>query len=339
MKTRSFIFGNNPAGQPVPAATLINENGTELTVIGYGASIQRLCFTDKQGIRRDVTLGYETLAEYEANNGNLGAVPGRFANRIAGAAFTLNGKAYTLDQNNGNNSLHGGALGYSHRYWDVVLEGETILCTLFSPDGDGGYPGNLRVKVIYSLSEEDVLTIHYEAVSDADTIINLTNHAYFNLNGEGTVENHLLQMNASRFTEVYPDAIPTGRLLKVENTPFDFRAPKPVGRDMNDPYPQMQLFGGYDHNFCLDNRQAAVLTGDLSGISMTVITDMPGMQVYTANGLSERAGLNGTVMGRHDGICLETQLYPDSIHHESFPTCVLKANTLWTSETSFAFRK
>lgn len=339
MKIKEFIFGTGANGKPVPAATITNGNGTELTVIGYGASIQSLRVKAADGKIYDTVLGYDTLAEYETNPGHFGAVPGRFANRIAGASFSLNGKTYTLDRNNGENTLHGGDNGYSHRYWDVKGENDSIVCTLFSPDGDGGYPGNLNVKATYTLTEDDALIISYDAVSDADTLINLTNHAYFNLNGGGTVLNHILSINADTFLEATPAAIPTGRFVHVDRLPFDFREAKPIGRDMADPYKQMQQFGGYDHNFCLNGNKAAVLKGDISGLTMEVETDMPGMQVYTANSVDDRKGLHGAVYCKHGGICLETQLYPDSIHHEDFPSCVLKANTPWHSETKFSFTR
>lgn len=339
MKATEFIFGTGLNGKPVPAATLTNENGTELTVIGYGASIQRLRVRAKDGALYDTVLGYDTLAEYETNPGHFGAVPGRFANRIAGASFTLNGKEYTLDKNDGANSLHGGSMGYSHRYWDVKAAGNTIVCSLFSPDGDGGYPGNANITATYTLTEDDALTIAYDAESDADTLMNLTNHAYFNLNGGGTVEDHLLWLNADAFLEATPAAIPTGKLIPVEGTPFDFREAKTIGRDMADPYTQMQQFGGYDHNFCLSGSKAAVLTGDKSGLTMTVETDMPGMQVYTANSVRGRKGFGGAVYDRHGAVCLETQIYPDAIHQPSFPSCVLKANTPWHSETKFTFTR
>lgn len=337
MKATEFIFGTGKNGLPVPAATLVNGNGTEITVIGYGASIQRLRVRAKNGALIDTVLGYDTLAEYEENPGHFGAVPGRFANRIAGARFTLNGKEYLLDKNNGENTLHGGDMGYSHRYWDVKAKDNAIVCSLFSPDADGGYPGNANIKVTYTLTENDALTIAYDAISDADTLMNLTNHAYFNLNGSGTVEGHLLWLNADAFLEATPAAIPTGRLIPVEGTAFDFRAEKAIGRDINEADPQLTQFGGYDHNFCLNGKRAAVLTGDKTGLSMEVETDMPGMQVYTANSVSGRKGFGGVIYDRHGGICLETQIYPDAIHQPSFPNCVLKADTPWHSETKFSF--
>ncbi len=282
-------------------------------------------------------LGYDTGAEYEARDGNLGSTIGRVGNRIGGASFSLGGKTYELAKNNGVNHLHGGILGFGRRMWRMEANGDSVVFERLSPDGEEGYPGNLQVRVTYTLTPDGALHIAYDADTDADTLVNLTNHAYFNLDGGGSAEAHRLQIFAERFCENDAATLPTGRLLDVEGTPFDFRAGKTVGADICADDEQLRRCGGYDHNFCLSGKRAAVLCGAQSGIEMTVWTDMPGLQLYTANFLSERPGKGGAVMRKRGAVCLETQLYPNAMNCYGFPSPVLRAHSHLHSETIYAF--
>ncbi len=337
MKTSSRPFGTLADGTPVTAWTLENSHGMAVTVIDYGAAVQSILVPDKTGGFTDVALGYDTAAEYEASDGFLGAAIGRVGNRIGGARFSLNGVEYTLAKNDGENSLHGGWKGFDKRMWSGAVKGDALVFSRLSPDGEENYPGNLTVTVTYTLTEDGTFTIAYDAVCDKDTLLNLANHTYFNLNGGGSVLDHELQINAERFCESDPGCLPTGRLLDVEGTPFDFRVPKIIGRDLGADCEQLRCGNGYDHNYVLSGQTAAVLFSAESGVEMTIKTDMPGIQFYTSNGLGERKGKGGKPMGVHGAVCLETQLFPNAMNCWTFPSPVLRAGVKAHTETSYRF--
>lgn len=334
MKLETRSFGVTAAGEAVTAWTMARENGMALTLLDYGATVQSLFVPDRGGNPVDVVLGYDTIEEYEQNGGFLGATIGRMANRIGKGQFTLGGKTYQLALNDGGNHLHGGVRGFDRQMWQVRAEGDSLVCTRLSPDGEEGYPGNLQLAVRFTLTD-DALTIDYEAQTDRDTIVSLTNHSYFNLAGGGSVLEHVLQVDASRFLENDAGCLPTGRMLGVSGTAFDFRKPKPIGRDlgMDDP----NLCGGYDHNFVLSSGDAAVLESGETGIRMRVVTDLPGMQVYSSNSLTKRPGKRGSTMDRHGAVCLETQIFPDAMAHYGFSSPILRAGQTMHTRTAFSF--
>ena len=331
-------FGTLKDGRTVTAATLTNKAGASLTVLDYGATIQRLCIPDRAGNPVDVVLGYDTIAEYVQHGEFLGATIGRVGNRIGNAEFSLNGTRYQLAKNDGENHLHGGKEGFDRKMWRMAAQDGSLLCWRTSPDGEEGYPGNLQVRVCFTLTDENRLCIVYDAETDADTLVNLTNHSYFNLNGHGSVLGHLLQMPSERFAENDAGCLPTGRLLPVENTAFDFRQEKEIGADIGAEEEQLILAGGYDHNYVLCGKKAAVLYGPESGIEMTVETDLPGMQFYTGNSLPECRGKNGEDIFRRSAACFETQLYPNAMNCWGFPSPVLRTSAHLHSETDYVFR-
>jgi len=342
--------GIMPDGRDIMAYTMAAESGYAATILNLGGTLQRLIVPDKAGNPLDVVTGYDDPGTYIGNGAYFGALVGRCANRIAGGRFTLDGKTYDLYQNNGENSLHGGKLGFSFRLWDVtasVKEGNGILtCTFFSPDGDENYPGNLTTTVTYILQEQGSLSIHYKAVTDAATVVNLTNHTYFNLDGyaNGGIQKQTLWMDCDRFNEVDETLIPTGKLLPVKGTPYDFTVAKEIGRDFGSDYPHMvQCRGGYDTNFFVrdytgDLRHIATLTGQ-SGRTMRVYTDQPCMQVYTGNFLSpENPMLKGDVKCyQYAAVALETQAMPDAINQPGFTEVVLRPGEEYNRTTVFDF--
>ena len=338
MAVQFFEFGRLSDGRSVQAAKLTNHSGGSLTVLDYGATIQALCVPGRDGKPVDVVLGYDTAEEYEKNGDYLGATIGRVGNRIGNAEFSLNGKTYSLAKNDGNNHLHGGNEGFDKKIWRMAAQDESLLCRRISPDGEENYPGNLEVKVLFRLTEDNRLCITYDADTDADTLVNLTNHSYFNLNGGGSVLKHRLQLFAERFAENDSGCLPTGKLLKVGGTPFDFRTEKEIGADIGADDGQLKRAGGYDHNYVLAGEKAAVLYSPETGIEMTVETDLPGMQFYTGNFLTERQGKNGSTILRRDAACFETQLFPNGMKCYGFPSPVLRAGAHLHSETVYAFR-
>ncbi|MBR5288836.1 MAG: galactose mutarotase [Clostridia bacterium] len=332
-------FGVTKDGREVTAFTLKN-GAVSAVILDYGCTIQSLIVPDKNGKPVDVVLGYDTVKGYEDGDGYLGAAIGRVGNRIAKGKFTLNGKDYTLAVNNGPNHLHGGLVGFDSVIWDAKVSEDALAFTRLSPDGEEGYPGNLLVTITYRLLD-NALEITYDAKTDAPTLINLTNHSYFNLNGGGSVLDHVLQVNADRFCEGDPDCLPTGKLLAVAGTPFDFNEPKKIGRDIGMDDIQLKNGGGYDHNFCLSDpaeiKKAAVLASEETGIEMTTTTTLPGMQVYSANFLTEREGKGGVSIGYRYALCLETQRYPDAIHNPDFPCVVLTPEKDYHEVTTYTF--
>ena len=354
-------FGTLADGTEVFEYTLKNERGSVVKILTYGAILHALLVRDRKGEFRDVVLGYDTLDEYVKSHDYLGVIVGRCASRIAGASFTLNGKTYHLGKNEGENSLHGGVRGFDRYVWDAEeapggtplhpregddpafrrydvrnAKGDLVL-TRVSKDGEEGYPGNLRVSVAYTLTDDDVLKITYDAVSDQDTIVNLTSHGYFNLDGGDSVLKHQLRVSADGFVEIDKAWIPSGKILPVEGTPFDFRAGKEIGADLDADYEQLKVVGGYDHNFILNSRNAAELYSPESGIMMEVHTDLPSLLFFSSNFFGTKTGKDGKPLLQHCAACLETQTYPDAIHHPEFPSNVLRAGEPLHTETKFLF--
>ena len=290
-----------------------------------------------------MVLGYPTARDYELNTDSMGAAVGRFANRIAGAQFPLYEEIVHITPNQNGNCLHSGLHGFNHTMFDVALtpgETDSVTMTATSPAGTDGFPGNFDLTIQYSLAKSG-LVIRYGATTDAPTVCNMTNHSYFNLNGGGTALSHTLQIHADRFTENSDQCMPTGKILPVDGTPFDFRAPKPVGRDIGQDDVQLRNCGGYDHNFCLADTgallPAAVLSSAESGVTMRVSTTMPGVQLYAANFLGPWTGKGGAMYEKRDAVCLETQFYPNAMQCEAFRKPVLKAGERYHQVTVYAF--
>lgn len=338
-KITENFFGYTENGIPVKEYTLEN-NGFVLKVLNYGGVIRELWVPSKAGERTDVVLGYDTLAEYERNPGYLGAIIGRYANRIAGGRFVLDGVVYQLALNDRGrpNSLHGGVRGFDKRVWnastEIAEEGPRLVLTYTSPDGEEGYPGNLSVKVVYTLLNSG-LKIEYYASTDKPTIVNLTNHTYFNLSGGGKIYDHVVQINASKYTPVDENLIPTGKIEFVEGTPYDLRRPTRLEKALE------RLHGtsreGFDINYVLDGEFAALVRSESTGIAMRVFTSQPGMQFYTANHLNNVPGKREKVYEKHSGFCMETQHYPDSPNHRNFPKTVLRPGEMYYEWTIFEF--
>lgn len=325
-------------GSPISCWTLTNEKGLQAEILDYGVTIRSLIVPDKQGKPVDVVLGYDTLAEYVSDDAYFGATVGRFANRIKGASFQLNGKTYNLYANNGANHLHGGKRGFNGYVWDSQQVDDAVVFSRVSPDGEEGYPGNLSIRVTVSW-KGDSLSLEYEAEADQDTILNLTNHSYFNLNGagNGSINEHVMQINAESYTLNGEDCTPTGQIVPVTGSAMDFLTPKAIGRDADKDEPCVKYFNGYDSNFVLSAHPIATTTGDRTGITMVTDTDQPGVQLYTANDLSDRKGKGGKDYGFRGGFCLETQHYPDCIHHPQWPSCILRAGERFRSFTTYTF--
>ena len=337
-------FGTAPSGEAVELLTL-SSGAISCEILTFGATLRALTVPDRVGNPVDVALGYETLEEYHSQDAYLGAVVGRYANRIAKGRFTLNGQDYTLAVNNGPNHLHGGIVGFSYKVWAVEELTQTrAVLTLDSPHMEEGYPGNLRVKVTYTL-DDHALTLRYQAECDRDTPCNLTNHAYFNLGGQGSgsVLEQEITLFASHYTPTDPDSIPTGEVASVEGTPMDLRTPTPMGAHIEEPFVQLVQARGYDHNYVVDGqvgtqRPAARVYCRETGIEMTAETTLPGVQLYTANYLDKgRRGKNGAVYAPRHAFCLETQFFPDSPNQPSFPTTILKAGAQFDHTTRFSF--
>lgn len=318
--------------------TLKNESGMIVKLTNYSAAIISIIVPDKNGNYADVALGYDNLQSYVDGTSSQGAVVGRFANRIAGGKFTLNGKEYRLYQNDGTNCLHGGEFGFNKRVWTVdAMDDNSVTFGYISPDGEERFPGTVKIKVKYTLKDDNSLELTYLAKSNADTILNLTNHCYFNLKGYdgGSILDHELQIFAEKYTPVDVRLIPTGEIADVEDTAFDFREPKLIGKSVEDG-----LVVGYDHNFILgepgEMRKAAVISEESTGRVMTTYTDMPAMQLYTAIGLNEM-GKDCKMMKMQTAFCLETQFSPDTPNQPNFPQCVLKKGEEYRHSTIYKF--
>ena len=337
------FFGTTKDGITASLFSLENSKGTRAEVTDYGASLVRFLFDDKNGIQRDLVLGYDDVSGYEKGEVFFGGTIGRVANRIGGGRFELGGKTYELTRNDGLNSLHGGRDLYNKRIWDVEEEtASSVTFRLFSPDGDQGFPGNLNVTVCYSLSEDDELTIDYTAKADEDTPLSLCNHTYFNLAGHssGSVLSQVAVIHADQVTEVDKNLVTTGKLISVDGTPFDFRKGKSLGQDIEEECDLLRLGGGYDHNFVISGsgyREAASLYCPETGISMKIFSDLPGMQVYTANMLTHENGKESVVYHQREGVCFETQFFPDAINKDNFEGGMIKAGEIFRSTTCYAF--
>ena len=334
------FFGVLPTGQKAHLYT-ITAGGLTAAVTDYGASLVRLLVPDKAGTLADVVLGYDDANGYRTANGAaLGATVGRNANRIGGSAFELNGTSCRLTPNEGVNNLHSGPDFYFQRMWTLVNQTEdAVTLRLESPHGDQGFPGNAIIDVTYRLDSAGGLHIIYDAVSDRDTVFNLTNHSYFNLSGHEKTDAAMEQILTIPGRFFCPDDaknIPTGELRNVAGTPMDFRSPKPIGRDIAMDYEPLHLQGGYDHNWEVFCNPCAILTDPSSGRTMSVYTDCPGIQLYAGNFLDE-TGKGGTHYGKRSGIALETQFYPDAIHHPEWPQPVIPAGGKYHSETIYRF--
>jgi len=351
-KMQKQDFGKLSDGQSADLYTLTNKLGMEVTVTNFGAAVVSLKVPDKAGKSGDVVLGNNTASEYETGKGYFGAIVGRYGNRIAHGQFTLDGKTYTLAKNNGENSLHGGTVGFSGRLWSATdvssAAGQTLQLTYVSKDGEEGYPGNLTIHVTYSVpASENALKIEYSATTDKDTVLNPTNHSYFNLAGQGNGDNlkHEVVIHASRFTPVDSTLIPTGELKTVAGTPFDFTKQTAIGARIDANDEQLKFGKGYDHNWVLDKKAgstgpslAVEVYEPTSGRVMNVLTTEPGVQFYTGNFLDGTVkGKEGKVYGHRSALCLETQHFPDSPNHKEFPSTELKPGQKFHSITIYKF--
>ena len=332
-------FGALPDGRAVQCVTL-RDGALTCEVITYGAALRTLLVPDCDGRPTDIVLGFDRLADYIAHDAHFGGTVGRFANRIARGTFCLNGVEYTLPINDGENHIHGGPEGFDRVLWDVERCTESAVALRYhSPDGEMGYPGSMDVRVTYALSDGS-LTIRYEAVSDRDTLCNLTNHSYFNLSGHdsGDVLHHTLRMDASYYTPTDAALIPTGELASVAATPMDFSEPTTFGARIRQAFPALETAGGYDHNYVLDKPRFATVWSRVTGITLTAETDLPGVQLYTGNFLGGTPpGKGGAHYPKHGGFCLETQLCPEAPHHADFPSAVLRAGAAFSSATKYTF--
>ncbi len=331
-------FGVTARGYPVARYTMKNPSGLSVSVLDYGGIIQSILTPDVAGNPINVVLGYDNIASYEADNAYIGAIAGRYANRIAGAVFSFDGKDYPLTANEGTSHLHG-SLSRSLFSAGTETGGDFDRVTLRRrcPAGEEGFPGTLELRVDYTLTADGQLCIVYEAESDADTVLNLTNHSYFNLNGTGDVLDHSLWVDAGFYTPLKEGSLPTGEILSVEGTPLDFRQPKAVGRDIGADWPQLTLCGGYDHNLIFSAGPAAapraVLQGDRSGIVLTIYSTEPAVQIYTGNFL----GTDSAGFPDRAGVALETQHYPDAPHFAHFPSTLLRRGERFVSQTRYFF--
>ncbi len=333
-------FGTLPSGE-VSHLYTISCGPLTATVTDYGASLVSLFVPGSDGSVADVVLGYDDCSGYHsAKGGALGATVGRNANRVKDASFQLGGKTIHLDKNENGNNLHSGPNVFYHRMWSLVSHCENaVTLELNSPNGDQGFPGNAVIRVTYALESDHGLHIRYEALCDQDTVFNMTNHSYFNLAGQEKTEaaiNQLLTVPGRFFNPDDPESIPTGELRKVDGTPMDFRSPKPISRDIGMDYEPLVLQGGYDHNWEVFCDPCAILSDPVSGRTMTVSTDCPGIQVYAGNFLKE-TGKGGVYYGKRSGIALETQFYPDCLHHPDWPQPIVKAGETYRSETVYRF--
>lgn len=335
------LFGVRSDGQQAYLYT-ISQGGLTAEISDHGATLIKLFVPDRNGVEADVVLGYDSPDEYTESGAYHGATVGRNANRIRGASFCLNGRQHALDPNdNEKNNLHSGFDPFKNRLWQVVSHDEScIRFRLESPDGDQGFPGNAVIHVTYSLEPGGILRIVYDAVSDKDTVFNMTNHTYFNLAGHDKPEqamNQLLSMPARFFTAADAQSIPTGECRSVAGTPMDFREPKPIGRDINSDYDALKLQGGYDHNFEVFCAPCATLCDPVSGRTMSISTDCPGIQFYSGNFMNGEPGKDGVCYSYRGGVALETQFFPDSVNHPEWKQPFTKAGEHYHSVTEYRF--
>jgi len=349
LQVRKATFGKTADGKPVDLYTLTNSNGLEVRAMTYGGIIVSMRVPDRKGKLADVVLGHDDFDGYLVNPPYFGAIVGRYANRIANGTFTLDGVKYTLPKNDGQNTLHGGLIGFNKVIWDAKEfkneKGVGVAFNYLSKDGEEGFPGNLKVKVSYTLTNENQLIIDYEATTDKGTPINLTQHTYFNLAGEGNgdILGHEVMLNADRFTPADKTLIPTGEIRPVKGTPLDFTTPATIGSRINDNYEQLLIGHGYDHNFVIKRKDnsltlAARAREPNSGRVLEVYTTEPAVQLYSGNFLDGTiVGKQGHAYKKRDGFCLETQHFPDSPNHPDFPSTILRPGTTFRSQTVFKF--
>ena len=339
-------FGILEDGRKINIYSIGNSNGVRADVMDLGAAVVSLFLPDRAGRLEDIVLGFDTPQQYMENRSFFGAVIGRYANRIHGGRFSLDGAEHTLVTNDSSNHLHGGQTGFDKRLWTGCGSGRSLTFTYLSKDGEEGYPGALDVSVTYTLDDQNRFIVEYAATTDSATVVNLTQHTYFNLNGhgQGTILDHELTLSAGYFTPVDAMMIPTGEIAAVEGTAMDFRTPKKIGRDIGEADEQLLLTDGYDHNWVLDKGRiwsaspAASVYSPVSGRLMEVYTDQPGIQLYTGNSLTAGlVGKAGVTYGPHCGFCLETQHYPDSPNHPNFPSTVLRPGSKYRTTTAFKF--
>lgn len=328
-------------GQEIFSFILNNENGLIAEILNYGGIVKSLAYKGT-----DVVLGRDDINDYFENDGYFGAIIGRNSNRIENSEFELSGKVYKLFNNDGKNNLHGGKCGFDKKVWKATTVDSiepSIILELNSPDGEEGFPGNANIKVTYTLTKENSLKIHYEGICDKDTVMNLTNHSYFNLNGHnsGSIENHTLWLNSDFYTPNTSECLPFGEVLSVKDTPFDFTTPKMLKESFNSNDEQITSFNGIDHNFSLNGigfRFIGELKGDVSQIKMKVYTDRPAVQIYTGNVIDDKKVCKGgNLYTKHGAICLETQTFPNNLKFSHFPTSILKCNEKFDSYTEYKF--
>ena len=342
-------FVNEYNGSPTALYTLTNANGMEVCITNFGGRIVSIMVPDKDGAFRDVVLGFDKVSDYfpENNASDFGAAIGRYANRIAGGSFEIDGTVYNLPKNDGDNTLHGGPTGWQYQVYEVVEADESHIKILRdSPDGDNGFPGNVKAYVTYTLTDQNAIDIWYEATTDKPTVINMTNHSYFNIDGDpsNNVLDDIMYIKSSTTTAVGPGLIPTGEIVSLLDTPMDFTTAKRIGDDIDKrDFEQIALGNGYDHNWILDTMgditdPAVILTSPKTGIQLEVYTDEPGIQVYSGNFLNGSVtGKHGIVYNQRAGICLESQHYPDTPHNPDWPSVVLRPGEKYTSHCVFAF--
>ena len=338
-------FGMTSKGEEARLFTIQNGKGMEIKVSDYGAALVQVRVPDKEGRLLDVVLGYDEVQGYEAGNAFFGATIGRVANRIGNGEFQLGGRTYELTRNDGQNTLHGGRDFYNKRIWKTGKTGEDhVEFLLDSPSGDQGFPGNVKISVTYTLTKDNEIKIQYRAVPDADTLINLTNHSYFNLSGHasGTVLAQEVMLYADAYARADSQSIPTGEIVPVSGTPMDFRQLKPIGAEIDEAYEALEFGKGYDHNWVLNKkgyRKAAFMRSKESGIAMEVYTDLPGLQFYTANFVDHEKGKEGAVYNMRQAACFETQYFPDAVHKDHFEGPEVKAGEIYETTTVYRFIK
>lgn len=339
----SSPFGQLPDGTPITCFTLTNANGLTARIIDFGGIVTELHVPDRAGRFADIVLGFDSIEPYRTVSPYFGALIGRYGNRIAEGRFTLDGRTIQLPVNNGRNHLHGGPDGFDRVKWQADIDGASLRLRYRSPDGDMGYPGNLDATVTYTLNDDNELVMRFHAVSDQATPVNLTQHSYFNLAGEGDVLSHLLQVDADAFVAIDAGSIPTGELAPVAGTPFDFRAPQPIGERIGEAHEQLRNGGGYDHSFALNKpagkglMRAARVVEPVSGRVLELWTEEPGVQFYSGNFLDGSLSGKGRTYGYRSGFCLEPQHFPDSPNQPQFPDVILRPGQEYRTESRLRF--
>lgn len=342
------IFDRLSSGEEIRCFHLENRSGAYAEVLQYGALLTKLCVPDRNGVLTDVVLGYDTIEGYLTNGCFFGATIGRNGNRIEGARFTLDGKEVILAKNEGENNLHSGPDGFEKKMWKAEYisdDQNSVTFSRISPDGENGFPGEFDVSVTYEFTEENALRIVYEGVSDRTTVANMTNHSYFNLDGEGSgkILDQYLKIHAQLYTPVREDSIPLGQNAPVEGTPMDFRKEKKIGQDIEADFQQLKYTGGFDHNYVTDGynmaeiREIACARSEKTGIAMEVLTDCPCVQFYAGNFVDHEKGKNGHIYGKREGFCLETQVEPNAVNVPDFHSPVLNKGERYYSETVYRF--